>query len=88
MTGQYYENLKELPIPKEFKKGFIQAIIALEKPLTQAEAAVFLGYDLKTVQSKVSRGELPAHKLPGGQVYLYASELNALIRGTFTNRGE
>lgn len=70
---------------QKIERAVIAALTRQEKPLTVSEAAEFLNMEKSTVASKVSRGELPAHKMPTGQYYLYASEINAYIKGEYKN---
>ncbi len=56
-----------------------------EPPLSMEEAAEFLKIEKSTLASKASRGQVPCHKMINGGTYFYASELNALIKGTLTN---
>jgi excisionase family DNA binding protein len=68
-------------IANKMEKAVLLALGKLEKPMTQTEAADFLSIKLVTIQTKICRGEIPHHRAPGGSVYLYASELNAFIKG-------
>ncbi len=70
---------------QKIERAVIASLTKQEKPLTVAEAAEFLNMEKSTLSSKISRGEVPAHKMPAGQYYLYASEINAFIKGEYKN---
>lgn len=63
--------------------------LGYELPMNTKEAAAYLGYHQKTVERMARDGEIPAH--PASGVHrktwkLYASELDAWLRGKVSSR--